>query len=61
MLVLETDRFLDLVIFGSNPWVVDIAVAVEFCEGLETFIWAVVVDEPTIRKEISSRGNVIQP
>jgi len=48
----EGNGFLNLIILGSDPWVVDIAVGVESCESLEPFVWAVVVDEPTKTKMI---------
>jgi hypothetical protein len=55
MLVLEGDGFLDLVVFGSDPGIIDIAVAVESSECLETFIWAIVVYKPTTFKQVSFR------
>ena len=44
----ESNGFLNLIVLGSDPWVVDIAVGIETGKGFETFVWAVVVDEPTM-------------
>lgn len=55
MLMLERNRFLDLIIFCFDPGVVDIAVAVESSEGSESFFWAVVIHEPSKDKQISSK------
>lgn len=49
VLMFEGNRFLNLIVLGSDPWIVDIAVGVEPGKSLETFVWAVVVNEPAMR------------
>ena len=51
MLVLECQGVLDLVEFGANPGIIDVAVRVQLCEGAEAFLHAAVVDEPPEERE----------
>ena len=58
MLMLKGYGFLDLIKFGSDPRIVLIAVRVKSCEGLEAFVWAVVINEPTGIEKVSFKiGN----
>lgn len=49
VLVLEGDGLLDLVELSPHPHVIHIAVSVQPCESLESFLDASVVDEPSGR------------
>lgn len=42
------DRVADLVVLSAHPGVIFIAVSVESCKGLETFLRFAVVDEPSV-------------
>ena len=49
MLVFKGDGFLDLLVFCTYPWIVLIAMCMEFSKGLEAFRVLAMVDEPTWR------------